>query len=174
MRCFISIKIPEETIKEVLKAQEELPEFFGKKTELENLHLTLKFLGEIEESKVEEVKNKLREIKFKKFEGKLNKVGFFSKKYIRIIWISIMNCSELQKIIDEKLKNLFGLEKRFMGHLTIARIKEIKNKEQFLKKLEEIKVFPIKFSIDCFYLMSSELTKKGPQYKILETYFLKN
>ncbi len=45
MRCFISIDLPEKIIQEIKKIQEELPEFIGKKTETENLHLTLKFLG---------------------------------------------------------------------------------------------------------------------------------
>ena len=47
MRVFISINISEEIRKEIKKIQDFLPEFFGKKTELENLHLTLKFLGNI-------------------------------------------------------------------------------------------------------------------------------
>ncbi len=67
MSCFISINIPEEISKEISKIQNELPNFMGKKTELENLHLTLKFLGEIDEKKVEEVRKKLNEVKFRKF-----------------------------------------------------------------------------------------------------------
>ena len=53
----------EEIKKEIKKIQDLLPEFSGKKTELQNLHLTLKFLGEIKEKDVEGIKEKLREIK---------------------------------------------------------------------------------------------------------------
>ena len=49
IRCFICIDFPDEVIKEVARVQEELEKvkFNGKLTELENLHLTLKFLGEM-------------------------------------------------------------------------------------------------------------------------------
>jgi 2'-5' RNA ligase len=47
MRAFISIEFPEEIKNELKKIQEQLPEFKGKNTEPKNLHLTLKFLGEI-------------------------------------------------------------------------------------------------------------------------------
>jgi 2'-5' RNA ligase len=53
--------------------------FYGKFTEPENLHLTLKFLGEIQESKVHEIQKKLKEIKFKIFDASLGEIGFFSK-----------------------------------------------------------------------------------------------
>ena len=45
VRAFIGIDIPNGIKKEIIKQQNSLPEFFGKKTEPENLHLTLKFLG---------------------------------------------------------------------------------------------------------------------------------
>ena len=54
MRTFISIDMPEVVRSEIEKIQDVLPEFFGKKTERDNLHLTLKFLGEIDEEKVKE------------------------------------------------------------------------------------------------------------------------
>ena len=47
MRTFIAVDIPENVKEEIIKIQDKLPEFVGKLTELENLHLTLKFLGEI-------------------------------------------------------------------------------------------------------------------------------
>ena len=56
MRCFIALDLPVEIIKEIKKIQKELPEFIGKKTESENLHLTLKFLGEVSEEKIKEIR----------------------------------------------------------------------------------------------------------------------
>ncbi len=172
MRCFISINIPEKIQREIKKIQDKLPEVKNKKTELKNLHLTLKFLGEINEEKTEEVKKKLREIKFKKFESEIDKIGIFSEEFVRIIWLHLTNSDELQKIIDGKLKKLFQPEKRFMGHLTIARVKSVKNKEKFLDKLKKLKISKIKFAVDKFYLMVSELTSEGPEYKIIEEYLL--
>ena len=61
-RCFISIDLPEIIRREIQKIQEQLPDFKGKLTEQENLHLTLKFLGEISDDEIEEIRKKLREI----------------------------------------------------------------------------------------------------------------
>lgn len=172
MRTFISINIPGEIKKEIKKIQNQLPEFRGKKTELQNLHLTLKFLGEIEEVKIEGIKEKLREIKIEKFATEIDEIGVFSEKFIRIVWLHMKDCGVLQKQIDNALKNLFEPERRFMSHLTIARIKGIKDKEGFLQDLKKIKVEKIKFKVDNFYLMKSELTAEGPNYSVLEEYNL--
>jgi len=59
MRAFISLELPEEIKKEIVKIQNKLPEFIGKKTEKQNLHLTLKFLGEVGEEELEKIKKKL-------------------------------------------------------------------------------------------------------------------
>ena len=172
MRTFISIDIPEEVGDKIKNIQDALPEFYGKKTEHENLHLTLKFLGEIDEQKIEEVKNKLKEIKLKKFESEIDCIGVFSEKFVRIVWLHLNNCGELQKIVDDKLEDLFPLEKRFMSHLTIARVKKLKDKNEFLKKLDEIKIPEIKFNVKSFKLKKSTLTEQGPVYETAEEYKL--
>ena len=134
------------------------------------MHLTLKFLGEISDEKIKEIREKLREINLKKFETEADSVGVFSEKFIRIVWLHLNNCDSLQKEIDEKLKDLFPKEKRFMSHLTIARVKKIKDKQEFLKDLKNIKILKIKFVADNFKLKSSVLTKHGPIYETLEEY----
>ena len=68
-------------MKEVARVQEILgnQKFHGKMTELENLHLTLKFLGEIDELKMEKVKEALGKIEFEKFEAHLGEIGALQK-----------------------------------------------------------------------------------------------
>ncbi len=176
MRIFISIDVPKEVRKEIEKIQAKLPKFKGKKTEPENLHLTLKFLGEIDDRKVEEVKERLKEIKYGSFEAEIDSIGFFdnrkSSRYKQqiIIWLHMKNCKKLQKKIDDALKCLFKPEKRFMSHLTIARVKKISNKKFFLEKLKQIKISNLKFNINSFHLMQSKLFKKGPKYSVIEKY----
>ena len=172
MRAFISVDMPEEVKEEIGRIQNKLPKFFGKKTELENLHLTLKFLGEIDEKRVEEVKKKLKEIRFEGFDAEIKEIGVFSERFIRIIWLYLNNCEKLQKEVDEKLKNLFEPEKRFMSHLTIARVKKIENKYKFLKELKELKIPKIKFKVENFKLKKSTLIEYGPIYETLEEYNL--
>ena len=83
----------------------------------------------------------------------------------------LTNCEKLQKEVDEKLKEIFDKEERFMSHLTIARVKSC-DKEKFLEELRNIEVPKIKFEVEKFYLMKSELSSEGPKYKIIEEYDL--
>lgn len=169
IRAFISIDIPNKTKREIKKIQEKLPEFKGKITEPENLHLTLKFLGWIDEEKIELIKKKLLSIRIKKFESFIDKVGFF---YPRIIWLHMAGLDLLQKEIDEELSELFERERRFMSHLTIARIKEVRNWKKFREIMNKIKIQKIKLNVKNFRLKKSTLRRTGPIYEILEEYTL--
>lgn len=176
MRVFVAMDIPKNIREKIKKLQKKIPEFKGKFTEAENLHLTLKFLGNVNEEKIELVKEKLRSIKIKKFESVIDEIGFFdnrrSDKYTKqiVIWLHMANCEELQKEIDEKLSDLFEKEKRFMGHLTIARVKDVKNKKEFLGELNEIKLDKLKFLVENFKLKKSVLSREGPAYEDISIY----
>jgi 2'-5' RNA ligase len=74
--------------------------------------------------------------------------------------------------VEESLGDLFESEERFMGHLTIARVKNVRDKKEFLNVLKEINIPRIKFKINEFYLMSSVLGEKGPKYSVIEKYKL--
>jgi 2'-5' RNA ligase len=174
MRAFISIDFPEEIVNEIIKIQEFLPEFDGKKTEVDNLHLTLKFLGEIDKDFLKNVKTALSKVNFLKLHLKLGEVGVFSENFIRIVWIEILGCDNLQKEIDSSLVNLFEKEKRFMGHLTLARVKKIDNKKNFIDELKKIPIPNLSFEVNNFNLKKSVLTKKGAIYSNIEAYSLKN
>ena len=167
MRAFIAIDLPIEIRKKIKQIQKKLPEFIGKKTEINNLHLTLKFLGEIDKKKLTEIKKRLDEIKFNKFETEIDIVGVFSEEFIKIVWLHMTNCEELQKLIDEKLSGLFPKEERFMSHLTIGRVKYVKDKKSFLEKIRKIKIDEIKFVVNSFVLKKSLLTTNGPVYENL-------
>lgn len=174
-RCFICIDFPDEVVKEVARVQEILQKtnFSGKLTELENLHLTLKFLGEIEENKVELVKERLRKTKFFEMELSLGEVGVFSfNRSPRIVWSKVngKGIFELQKEIDNSLNDLFSKEERFMSHLTIARIKYVKDKIGFNNYVKNIKIKKIKFKISDFKLKKSELKSPWPVYRDLEEF----
>ena len=71
------------------------------------------------------------------------------------------------------LKKLFKSEDRFMSHITIARVKSVKDKKRFLEELKNIKLKKINFVIDKFSLMESVLMPEEPEYKIIEEYTLK-
>ena len=170
MRCFIGIDLPSTAIKEIERLQNIIePHFIGKITESKNLHLTLKFLGEINNDTLKKVKKKLFLIKSQPLKLYLDKLGVFSKKFVKIVWVKVSNVS-LQKLIDNSLTDIFEKEWRFMGHITIARIKNLKNKNSFLELINKTKVNKIVFMIKEFYLKESILQKEGPVYKVISRY----
>ncbi len=173
MRVFISINLPQKVTEKIKLIQEKLPDFFGKKTQEKNLHLTLKFLGEIDEKELEEIKEKLKEINFSKIKCTLDSIGVFSEDFIRIVWLHLSGAEELQREIDKKLQGFFKKEKRFMSHITIARVKKIKNKEKFLDELKKIKFNEIQYIAESFYLMKSDLKNTGAVHMPLAEFKLR-
>jgi len=147
-----------------------------KLVEPENIHLTLKFLGDTDEALI----NKIEEIMKKSvknvdpFKIQLNRVGVFPNlNYIKVVWIGIQNGENLAIIardINEKLANLgFNRDKRgFSAHLTIARVKSAKNKDKLLQIVNKFQ--DVEFSnqkIGSIKLKKSDLTPKGPIYTTL-------
>ena len=107
----------------------------------------------------------------KKLNVKIDFLGVFSSATMRI-WLHIDDCGNLHREIDNSLRGILPSEHRFMSHLTIARVKQVKNKKNFLEELNNIKIPEIRFSIDEFQLKESLLKSKGSTYKTLESYQL--
>ena len=172
MRCFIGIDLPIVAIKEIQKIQKKLePSFIGRLTSSENLHLTLKFLGEIEEEAINDVKKRLFSITHPPFELTLKDVGVFSQKFIKIIWVKVSGVP-LQPLVDNCLKDIFKLENRFMGHITIARVRSLADKKSFLQLINATTVNKVPFMVKDVYLKESILTPDGPVYKDIVRYKL--
>jgi len=172
MRVFVSIEIPEKIKEKIKIVQEQLPEFIGKKIEKENLHLTLKFLGEISDEEAGKVRERLRRIRVPRFNLLSCNLGVFSPKMIRIVWMHLLGSELLQKTVDESLKDFFPSEERFMSHLTIGRVKHVRDRNEFLKSLEKISYEKFSFEVTSFKLMKSTLTHSGPKYDVLEEFHL--
>lgn len=171
-RAFISIELPREIKKEILEIQKKIEQMEiirGKFVEKENLHLTLKFLGEIDEKTIEEVKKKLSKLTFDDFDCVLGELGVFNENFIKIVWVSLEGpvLFKLQKKIDDLLEGIFPKEERFMAHITIARPKFVKDREGFIKKLKKINFTKKAFPIEKVFLKESKLSSKGPEYEIL-------
>ncbi|MDD5086322.1 MAG: RNA 2',3'-cyclic phosphodiesterase [Candidatus Nanoarchaeia archaeon] len=171
MRCFIAFEVSDEAKQAFAEAQSQLDKENTKLKLTKDFHLTLKFLGEIDENKAEEVKSKLNEIKFNPFETSLTDIGVFpDENYIRVIWIGLDDkenkIKNLQKQIDETLNEIgFKEDKRFHPHITLARVKFTKDKEDLLKNLKQIKFNKKSFNVNEFKLKKSTLTKEGPFYE---------
>ncbi|MFX0125577.1 MAG: RNA 2',3'-cyclic phosphodiesterase [Candidatus Hodarchaeota archaeon] len=141
------------------------------------LHLTLKFLGEVPESRIASIKQAIQAIDFPSFDLALEGMGCFPNlNYIRVVWVGIRegsdNLKQLANMIEEKLSPIgFPMEKRrFSPHLTLARIKKLRNsdKKQLTAIIQDSKACPVGIQlIKEFILKKSTLTPKGPIYEDL-------
>ncbi len=176
MRLFIAIEIPEDVKEYMGKVQEKIGSDLAKIrfVSKEHIHLTLKFLGEVQPSEVESIKDKLKKIKFKAFSTCLSSIGVFpSESYIRVVWVGLKpenEVLELQKNIDEKLKKLFKKEKNFSAHITLARVKFVDDKKKFVDRLNKIKTEKKKIDVKDFKLIKSTLSPKGAVYETIMTF----
>lgn len=177
MRTFIAVEIPKEKreiVWRLIKSEKErgLP---IKWVEFENLHITLKFLGEIDEKKKEELSPILSEIskKYKPFNVSLEGLGCFpSPRNPRVLWVGVgEGDKELIRIAKELENSLirYGFkkeERKFHPHLTIGRIKTF-------CKVDDILERPIKtdsFLITSLILFKSTLKPEGPIYDELNRF----
>lgn len=176
-RAFISVDLePKPEITEFTKKLRDCDAAL-KIVETQNIHLTLKFLGDINESIV----NNILEIMRKGVEGvepftlKFRGTGAFPNlNCMNVIWIGIPNADTLIRIseyIDERLVELgFEREKRgFSPHITVARVKGQKNKDKLQRVIKEnVNMDFGEQKVDCIKLKKSILGPKGPTYSTVE------
>jgi len=140
----------------------------------ENIHLTLKFLGNISPDTVEDVKKILDNagMRFAPFKMTLSGVGAFpGLSHPRVIWVGIgEGADEAKKIyafLEEGLEKLrFEREERpFSPHLTIGRVRSSGKKEALASAVEGLKLRPdISQRVESITFFQSTLTPKGPIY----------
>jgi len=176
MRLFVSVILSSDIKKELFNIQNKIPSNFAKIKWIskKNLHLTLKFIGEVNESVYEKIISRLNKIKFDSFEVELDNLSFLVRnKDIKVIWVDIFPKDKIIKIqqkIDQELLDLFKSDQTFLPHLTLGRVKFTKRKDKFLKLLKEIKIDKLKFQINTFCLVESKVTKDGSNYAILKEF----
>jgi len=187
LRLFLAIDIPFR-VRETITAIQNRLKTLGFKISLVrpgNIHLTLKFLGDIPLGEVANIKKSVSEAvdSISVFEVALDGVGVFPNlKKPRVLWVGLKDphkhLNVLQENIDAKMMKLgFPRErKHFAPHLTLARIKHAKGKikESFEDLKREVESVPLMdaefFQVDSVRLIQSELTPKGSIYTVLEKF----
>lgn len=176
MRLFIAIDLPKNIRNDLFKTQKSIN---GKLAKInwvakKNLHITLKFLGDMDEDKLGTIKNRLKKIKFDSFKLKLKDIGFFwyrgNPRVIRLNFVNGKKIIELQREIDERLLNMFSGDQKFSPHLTLGRVKSIKKEKELLDEIKKLKFSDGEFEVNEFHLVQSKLTKDGPTYKTIEVF----
>lgn len=175
VRTFIAIKVkPQPPLIQLLTNLKEIFEGENIKWVNENnLHLTLKFLGDTSPVQVEQIKSVIRESgeKLPPLCFDLKGVGFFKRnRQPKVLFVNIEKEEILKQLaaeIDAKLFDLgFEKEKReFNPHLTLGRIKFLKNKHLFYKTIDEFKSnFIQQVEINEVIFYQSILKPDGPKY----------
>lgn len=175
IRSFISLDIP--PLPNLLSLQNDLRSTGAqiKAVEPDNLHLTLRFLGDIDEDRVTEISEAIDECcDIPQFRAKLVGVGAFpSLSYIRVIWVGVEDegvSADLARALEEGLEelDLHLKDEKFRSHITLARVRGMKNKGELLRvvDLNANRTFAeVEFSV--VRLKKSILTKRGPIYETI-------
>ncbi len=176
MRLFIAIELPEEVRDYLFGIKEEFNRDLAKVNWVakSKIHLTLKFLGNVDEKIIPRIIGKLKEIKFDSFELELDNFSAFpNENNIRVLWVGVMNFNkviELQQEIEDQLRDYFEKDREFSAHITLGRVKTIKAKNEFKEVFKKIKIQKMKFTVNSFSLIQSQLSRAGPKYSNVEKF----
>ena len=175
MRLFLGLEIPQGIVSKLG------PLFFGLPganwVKKEELHITLRFLGEINVHQMRDIDDSLKNISFPSFPIKLKSVGaFYNKRYPKATWVGVDGDNELlelQKKIERTIRQTLDLErKKYKPHLTLARNRDT-SFQDMANYLEINSLFSAgPFQVEHFNLYSSVPTSDGPRYSIEESYSL--
>lgn len=182
-RGFIALEVP--VTDQILQFQRDIRKTDAnvKLVEPENIHITLKFLGDTSINQIDMIKTILNDAvsSVKKHTVTLEGTGVFpNENYIKVIWIGMNKTEKLSDIADELNQNCtkIGVKKDkrgFSAHLTIGRMKSAQGKDQIidlLRKYEEMLFAEV--PVNKINLKKSTLTPKGPIYETLYTVSLQD
>ena len=183
MRTFIAIPLPENIHKALFLVQDILQKSNAdiKWVNPANIHITLKFLGDINDKTMGLIAQAVRETSkhHARFDISISRIGVFpSMLHPQTIWAGIDKGSPACMILQNQIEicaEKFGIKKearRFFPHLTLGRVRSQKNKQALIEILEKEKDFSIstKIPVNKLVLFSSLLTPQGPIYSSLEEF----
>ncbi len=179
LRVFIAVDIEDPLLLSALERVKEALTATGapmKPVETQNLHITLRFIGEVPRGLVEEIaRGVLDSLSFSEFDVVLRGLGAFpSPVRPRVVWVGVSEGSEeLTRIHDEVERGLrrLGLppqREKFVPHVTLARLKGSRNISAVVKLIEEYADYEFgRFRVKSIRLKKSTLTPRGPIYETL-------
>ena len=183
MRLFIAVNLPSEIRGRVASVQDRLRHTQADVSwvRAENIHITVKFLGETEEKRLRRVRPALAEVALggTSFPLEVSGVGSFGGRVPRVVWVGVgegaPTLTQLARRIETALARLgFPKERRgFTAHLTLGRVRSPRNADALLAALQEFhaELFGT-FMATEFELMQSELHPTGSVYTVVERFTL--
>jgi len=181
VRSFVAFDIDSESVLERITEAQSLLVRSGadlKVVEPKNIHITLRFLGNITLSTVDKIYEGMKKVQFVPFDVKIRGVGAFPNvRYPRVVWAGITEgADQLRSIFSQLEPSLRSLgfapdPKGFSPHLTIARVRSGRNKAELARLISENESY--EFGVvraACLRLKKSDLTPKGPIYSTLKEF----
>lgn len=181
-RIFIAINLPQAVREKLYSKRDQHPDLPCRWTKKENLHLTILFLGYLNDEEVLDVCQRVREIgaKHSPFWLELESIvyGPPKKKPPRMVWAQGPSSPELGRLEQDLKNSLFetirpeeaGESHGFSPHITLGRLKQWEFQRQETDEMPEInQEISLKFPVESIEVMESELRREGPEYAILES-----
>ncbi|MFH1656020.1 MAG: RNA 2',3'-cyclic phosphodiesterase [Candidatus Omnitrophota bacterium] len=177
IRAFIAVELNKDIQEGLAKIQAELRSARAdvKWVKPGNIHLTLKFLGNIDPDLATKIKQILEDLgkNHRSFSADLNELGAFPKpKSPRVIWVGMQKGKDDLISIVEHLENRLseiGIAKEdriFHPHVTIGRLRSPHNRSKLVEMLEKNSSIPVlNFTVDKIVLFKSTLTPQGSIYE---------
>ena len=174
-RIFIALDISDDAKKEIARISSLIRPINAKTSWVrpENMHITVSFLGNTEEEKIECLKEKINSIKFSPFQLILDKISAFPNiSQPKVLWIgqdkpnTIINQIYQSTVsIIQECNAQFDKKEQFIPHITLARIKT-KPSHRDIEKISKIasSLSPITCTIQSLTIYQSQLTQNGPVY----------
>jgi 2'-5' RNA ligase len=179
IRSFLAIELPKLILKKIEEVQRDLRSTRAdvRWVNPEKIHLTLKFFGNIEESRIDPIFKSIEEPirNTPPYSIEVKGVGAFPQlRNPRVIWIGLVNGKEIltsfQKQIETQLEKIgFQTENRpFHPHLTLGRMKSSRGKEEMVERMEKHREEEFgDFQVERVILFKSDLKPSGPVYTLL-------
>lgn len=176
MRYFIGIELPELITLEFLRIQQLMTEerlFTGTIVKPDNLHITLLFLGSLDENELAKILDILSTVSHPPFFAELERLEVPQWHPPRLVWVSLSG-DGLANLYSSLLTLLpqYADNRAFTGHCTLARIKNTKDKASLKELIESIDVAPLSFEVRSFSLYASRTEQTGVEYTIIKIYKL--
>ncbi len=175
MRAFVAVEIPDEIrrrIADLIQAlQSAAPQVRWARAE--GLHITLKFLGEISEQQVEEIKTQLMSVQSATpLHLQIQGAGYFpNERSPRVVWLGVESGAALPELASQVEKRLATLgmaeeDRPFSAHLTVGRLRRPGKLDALREELRKREPLLLgSFTTDEFFLYESKLSPRRAIYR---------
>jgi 2'-5' RNA ligase len=180
MRVFIAVDLPNELREQLAELERDLEPLTdtARWVAPESIHITLKFIGEVPEKRIEDIDAALTGLTWKSFTITVRGVGFFpGNRSPRVFWAG-MEAPTMQKLaeeLDSRMERLgFEKEKRaFRPHITLARARDSRIDSSLVTAASKYEEHEFgSFAVDRIFLFKSTLKPTGAVYERLKEYLL--